>query len=104
MDETYPTVSYKGNHSKNKEFIMPRETHKRGSQISKRGLSNELLCIPCAVDENGNVIGRSIKCGAVSYAGLNYLYSKDTITDRLSQTAVRHTYCLQAIVNLNLFK
>lgn len=81
MDETYPTVSYKGNHSKNKEFIMPRETHKRGSQISKRGLSNELLCIPCAVDETGNVIGRSIKCGAVSYAGLNYLYSKDTITD-----------------------
>ena len=63
------------------EFIMPRETHKRGSQISKRGLSNELLCIPCAVDETGNVIGRSIKCGAVSYAGLNYLYSKDTITD-----------------------
>ena len=81
MDETYPTVSYKGNHSKNKEFTMPREAHKRGSQISKRGLSNELLCIPCAVDENGNVIGRSIKCGAVSYAGLNSLYSKDTITD-----------------------
>ena len=81
MDETYPTVSYKGNHSKNKEFTMPREAHKRGSQISKRGLSNELLCIPCAVDETGNVIGRSIKCGAVSYAGLNYLYSKDKITD-----------------------
>ena len=81
MDETYRTVSYKGNHSKNKEFTMPREAHKRGSQISKRGLSNELLCIPCAVDETGNVIGRSIKCGAVSYAGLNYLYSKDTITD-----------------------
>ena len=81
MDETYPTVSYKGNHSKNKEFTMPREAHKRGSQISKRGLSNELLCIPCAVDETGNVIGRSIKCGAVSYAGLNALYSKDIITE-----------------------
>ena len=81
MDETYPTVSYKGNHSKNKEFTMPREAHKRGSQVSKRGLSNELLCIPCAVDETGNVIGRSIKCGAVSYAGLNALYSKDIITE-----------------------
>ena len=81
MDETYPTVSYKGNHSKNKEFTMPREAHKRGSQISKRGLSNELLCIPCAVDETGNVIGRSIKCGSVSYAGLNALYSKDKITN-----------------------
>lgn len=81
MDETYPTVSYKGNHSKNKEFTMPREAHKRGSQVSKRGLSNELLCIPCAVDETGNVIGRSIKCGAVSYGGLNALYSKDIITE-----------------------
>ena len=81
MDETYPTVSYKGNHSKNKKFTMPREAHKRGSQISKRGLSNELLCIPCAVDETGNVIGRSIKCGAVSYAGLNALYSKYKITN-----------------------
>ena len=81
MDETYPTVSYKGNHSKNKEFAMPREAHKRGSQVSKRGLSNELLCIPCAVDETGNVIGRSIKCGAVSYAALNALYSKDIITE-----------------------
>lgn len=81
MDETYPAVSYKGNHSRNKEFTMPREPHKRGSQVSKRGLSDELLCIPCAIDDAGNVIGRSVKCGAVSYAGLNALYSKDRIAD-----------------------
>ena len=81
IDETYPSVSYKGNHSNNKEFTMPREPHKRGSQISKRGLSNELLCIPCAVDEAGNVIGRSVKCGAISYDGLSALYSKENISD-----------------------
>ena len=79
IDETYPAVSYKGNHSKNREFTMPREPHKRGSQVSKRGLSNELLCIPCAVDAAGNVIGRSVKCGAISYAGLSALYSDDNI-------------------------
>lgn len=81
IDETYPAVSYKGNHSKNKCFMMPRDPHKRGSQVGKRGLSDELLCIPCAVDNAGNVIGRSVKCGAVSYAGLSALYSADKIAD-----------------------
>ena len=81
LDETYPAVSYKGNHSKNKDFTMPREPHKRGSQVSKRGLSDELLCIPCAVDTAGNVVGRSVKLGAVSYAGLSALYDENTIAD-----------------------
>ena len=60
---------------------MPRKPHKRGSQVSKRGLSNELLCIPCAVDTAGNVIGRSVKCGAVSYTGLSALYGENTIAE-----------------------
>ena len=81
IDETYPVVSYKGNHIKNKDFMMPREPHKRGSQVSKRGLSDELLCIPCAVDDEGNVVGRSVKCGAVSYDSLHALYSEDKIAD-----------------------
>ena len=85
---------------------MPREPHKRGSQVSQRGLSDGLLCISCAVDEAGNVIGRSVKYGAVSYAGLNALYSKDKIADHstIVPTAARHTYCLQASVTLNLFR
>lgn len=81
LDETYPAVSYKGNHSKNKDFTMPREPHKRGSQVNKRGLSDELLCIPCAVDAAGNVIGRSVKLGAVSYAGLSVLYGENNIAE-----------------------
>ena len=81
IDETYPVVSYKGNHSRNKDFTMPREPHKRGSQVSKRGLSDELLCIPCAVDTSGNVIGGSVKRGAVSYVGLSALYGEDKIAE-----------------------
>jgi hypothetical protein len=61
---------------------MPREPHKRGSQVSKRGLSDELLCIPCAVDTAGNVIGRSVKLGAVSYAGLSALYGENNIAEK----------------------
>ena len=82
LDETYSAVSYKGNHSKNKDFVMPREPHKRSSQVSKRGLSDELLCIPCAVDTAGNVIGRSVKLGAVSYAGLSALYGENNIAEK----------------------
>ena len=82
LDETYPAVSYKGNHSKNSDFTMPRKPHKRGSQVSKKGLSDELLCIPCAVDTAGNVIGRSVKLGAVSYAGLSALYGDNNIAEK----------------------
>ena len=82
LDETYPTVSYKGDHSKSKDFTMPREPHKRGSQVSKRGLSNELLCVPCAVDTAGNMIGRSVKLGAVSYAGSSTVYGDNNIAEK----------------------
>ena len=34
-DETYPTVSHKGNH---KSFKLPRTSHKRGTRATKRGL------------------------------------------------------------------
>lgn len=31
MDEMFVRISYKGNHTKSKDFVMPRNTHKRGS-------------------------------------------------------------------------
>ncbi|MBO4852317.1 MAG: IS1 family transposase, partial [Schwartzia sp.] len=37
-DETYFSVSYKGNHAKS-NFTMPRDVHKRGASDEKRGIS-----------------------------------------------------------------
>ena len=50
-DETYTRVSYKGNHTKSKNFIMPRESHKRGGEVSLRGLSKEQVCIACFISD-----------------------------------------------------
>lgn len=66
-DETYLPISYKGNHSKD-NFVMPRKARKRGKQIHKSGLSDEYVCIPCAVNRKGKSIGRVSKLGKVSSA------------------------------------
>lgn len=73
-DEAYLPISYKGNHKKNKEFDMQRAPHKRGSEVHKRGLSDELVCIPCAVDRNGNSIGKATNIGQCSSGDINGLF------------------------------
>lgn len=72
-DEAYLPISYKGNHKKNKDFDMQRTPRKRGSEVHKRGLSNELVCIPCAVDRNGNSIGKATNIGQCSSEDINGL-------------------------------
>ena len=59
-DETFTTISYKGNH---KNFKLPREAHKRGTKASKRGLSREQVCIPCGVNLNGLSIAKVSNLG-----------------------------------------
>lgn len=81
MDETYQDISYKGNHTKNRSFSMPRVPHKRGSESSKRGLSGDKVCIPCAVNENGFVKGKIVKLGTVSYEGLHVLFTPENVAE-----------------------
>ena len=57
-DETFFAISYKGNHSKSKTFAMPRKAHKRGHSTHIRGLSQEKVCVPCAVNRNGLSISK----------------------------------------------
>lgn len=72
-DEAYLPISYKGNHTKSKGFDMQRAPRKRGSEIHKRGLSKELVCMPCAVDRNGNSIGKATNLGRCSSDDINEL-------------------------------
>ena len=55
MDETFLAESFKGNHKKS-GFSMPRQVHKRGKEIKKRGISNEQICVATAIDRNNNII------------------------------------------------
>lgn len=73
-DEAYLSISYKGNHKKNKDFDMHRAPRKRGSEVHTRGLSKEQVCIPCAVDRNGQSIGKATNVGQCSSDDINGLF------------------------------
>lgn len=67
-DETYSTVSYKGNH---KVFKLPRPAHhKRGIPAGKRGLSKEQVCVPCGVNLDGKSVARISNLGKPSLKDL----------------------------------
>lgn len=69
-DEAYFSISYKGNHSMSKRFVMPREPHMRGEPASKRGLSKEKICVPCAVNRDGKAVSRISCLGKPSIASI----------------------------------
>lgn len=70
-DETFFNVSYKGNHKNSKNFVMPREPHKRGGAIRKRGLSYDKVCVPCAVNRNGLSIAKVANTARATKAGIS---------------------------------
>lgn len=57
-DETFLPLSFKGNHSPSGDGRgMPRPPKRRGTPASKRGISDEQVCIPCAVDRHNTTFG-----------------------------------------------
>lgn len=70
-DETYFPISFKGNHSKSKTFVMPREAHKRGERAKKRGISKEKVCVACAVDGDHKSIAHISNLGRPSVASIS---------------------------------
>lgn len=75
LDETYLPVSFKGNHSKNEDFVMPRAANRRGGENHEKGISDNLACIVCAVDDYGNSVAKVAGTGNVSAAKLKYVLS-----------------------------
>ena len=67
-DETFVNVSFKGNHHGKNGFRMPKESHKRGNDIHTGGLSDDKVCILCAVDPAGIPVSKAGKTGKVSSA------------------------------------
>lgn len=61
-DETYFQLSFKGRRKKNWTGI-DRKPKARGSAASKRGLSKELVCVPCAVNLKGQSTGTVCSLG-----------------------------------------
>jgi len=66
-DETYFTLSYKGNH---KVFKLPRSAHKRGTPAGKRGLSKEQVYVLCDVNLDGKSVTKISNLGKPSFKDL----------------------------------
>ena len=71
IDETYIPVSYKGNRTQNNNFVLPREAHHRGHENHLDGLSKNLVCVVCALDENGKSVAHVAGTGNSSVARLD---------------------------------
>ena len=73
IDEKFEYVSYKGNHSKQEGFLMPRKAHERGGEIHTKGITNEFVSIVCAVDDCGNSVCKVTGTGNASAGKLKYV-------------------------------
>ena len=69
-DEVFFAESFKGT----KTINMPRESHKRGKSIKKRGISKEQICVATALDRQGNLIIEPLCKGRMTYKELENLY------------------------------
>ncbi len=54
IDEYYLHESFCGNHTKSSSFAMPRKAHRRPSDMHRRGISDELICILTGVNDHGD--------------------------------------------------
>ena len=55
LDETYLRENFKGNHTKSKNFQMPRKPRKNGQEYKMIGSSNEQICIASGINDTNNV-------------------------------------------------
>ena len=65
-DETFLPVSYKGDKTVFEKGTAGRAAKRRGGENHKPGLSDELVCVPCAVDRKGGAVGKVAKLGKCS--------------------------------------
>ena len=94
-DETFFSLSFKGNHKNSKTFVMPRKSRKRGKSCHKRGLSREKVCVPCAVNRNGLSISKITNLGRVSAKDLHTAFD-----GRIAEKSVLVTDDMNSYVEL----
>jgi transposase-like protein len=92
-DETFMPISYKGHH---KDFNFPRLAKKRGTTNTKRGLSKELVCIPCVVNLNGKSVAKIANLGKPNVKALN-----SVINGKVERESVFVTDSLRSYLKLS---
>lgn len=80
-DDMFFSISYKGNHTKSKKFVMPREAFKRGTDNT--GTSGSKACVMCAVERKGHVYGEVLGVGAANCDMLSYAFGSRLLEDTI---------------------
>lgn len=102
-DETYFTLSFKGNAKSFKEGVPNRKQHKRGGEVHTRGLSKELVCVPCVVSRDHRSIAHPACLGGCSFEALNNVLGGKVQKGSYLCTDANSIYCKFAKENeLNL--
>ena len=70
-DETFLRVSYKGEAAMFSSGEVERDARRHGGENHKKGLSDELVCVPCAIDRKGNAVSKVAKLGKCSIEALD---------------------------------
>ena len=55
LDETFLRENFKGNHTKSKNFTMPRKPRRNGQEYKATGTSNEQICIASGINDTNHV-------------------------------------------------
>lgn len=98
-DETYTTISYKGNH---KHFMLPRPAHQRGTKATKRGISQEQVCVTCGVNLSGLSIAKISNLGRPTLSDLQKVLDGKIKTESIFVTdSLRPYQKLSNDMNLN---
>ena len=81
VDDTFFSVSYKGNHKKSTRFVMPRKAFKRGSD--NKSMSGRKACVFCVVERKGNVYAEVLGIGSASEKMLDYALKSRLLNDTI---------------------
>ncbi len=79
VDELYMSISYKGNHSKNPNFSMPRKTCKRGTD--NRSAIGSKACVMCAVERNGQTYAEVLGKGMPNTVMFSHAFGHRLLSD-----------------------
>ncbi|MBR6172670.1 MAG: IS1595 family transposase [Eubacterium sp.] len=105
VDETFFNVSFKGNHKRSHNFIMPREARKRGNDVHTKGLSSEKVCVPCAINDTGISYARPGKLGKISSDCITAIFENKIAPHAILCTDNERAYLNLAGINqLNLIQ
>jgi transposase-like protein len=92
-DETFTSISHRGHH---KNFNLPRLAKHRGTANTKRGLSKELVCIPCVVNLDGKSIAKILNLGKPNIVSLS-----GVIQGRIERESIFVTDSLRSYLKLS---